>query len=156
MTPPRRKWILCCLLLFLFNALMGPSGPILCVFSVGAVSIVTADSLLVPGIAARGERRTCSGVGAAERGPRVFTGNTRLCQCARQQRPCKYTATLRGDSAGGEGTFDGGSMLQPERLNLDLYVFSFSMNVYFNRLDLKRRWQILPLCCPKPLDTVYR
>lgn len=63
---------------------------------------------------------------------------------------------LRGDSAGGEGTFDGGSMLQPERLNLDLYVFSFSMNVYFNRLDLKRRWQILPLCCPKPLDTVYR
>lgn len=51
---------------------MDPSGPILYIFSVGAVSIVTADSLLVPGIAARGERRMCSGIRAEKLGPRFF------------------------------------------------------------------------------------
>lgn len=51
---------------------MDPSGPILGIFSVGAVSIVAADSLLVPGIAARGERRMCSGIRAEKLGPRFF------------------------------------------------------------------------------------
>ena len=53
---------------------MGPSGPLLCVFSVGAASIVAADSLLVPGTAAGGERRMCSGIGAEKLGPRFFIG----------------------------------------------------------------------------------
>ena len=57
----------------------------------------------------------------------------------------------------GKVTFEaGGGVFQHETFKLDLHTFSFSMNVCFNLLELKRRRQILPLFCPKPLDTAYR
>lgn len=55
---------------------MGPSGPVLCVSFAGAASVVSADSLVVPRIAARGERRMCSGAGAEKQGPRFFSVKT--------------------------------------------------------------------------------
>lgn len=52
--------------------------------------------------------------------------------------------------------FEAGNKFQHKRFKLDIYAVSFTMNVCFYLIDLKRRWQILPLFCPKFLDMAYR